>query len=229
MVRAPDIRRRARDLHGRCCVARHGAGRASAEALLEPVMSVFMGPGGHAVCYYVRGGKLSTSSASSRPTSCRRNPGRVKLPWEDLKADFKGWHPIIQTVIDAADQDQCFRWSLHNRPPIRNWSTARVTLLGDSAHPTLPYLAQGAVMAIEDGAVLARALGMTRRFPMRCSFISAIGSIAPRRSSRSRVRTGGYSICRSVAEISAEFAKRDEGADRNNWLYSYNPLKVELV
>ena len=47
------------------------------------------------------------------------------------------------------------------RPPIREWSSKRVTLLGDSAHPSLPYLAQGAAMAIEDAAVLTRALGMT--------------------------------------------------------------------
>ena len=127
---------------------------------LEPVMTVFMGPGGHAVCYYVRGGALINFVGIVETDKPSEESWTVKLPWEELKADYRGWHPIIQTVIDAADRDQCFQWSLHNRPPIYNWSTTRVTLLGDSAHPTLPYLAQGAVMAIEDGAVLARALGM---------------------------------------------------------------------
>src|SRR5271166_2913355 len=127
---------------------------------LPPVMSVFMGPGGHAVCYYLRGGALLNFVGIVETGDVSEESWTLKFPWEDLKADYVGWHPAIQTIIDAADHDQCYRWSLHNRPPIHNWSTRRATLLGDAAHPTLPYLAQGAAMAIEDGAVLTRALSM---------------------------------------------------------------------
>src|SRR6202008_64795 len=84
----------------------------------------------------------------------------VKTPWMNLKNHFKGWHAALQAIIDAADKDQVFLWSLFNRPPIREWSSKRVTLLGDAAHPTLPYLAQGAAMAIEEGAILARTRAM---------------------------------------------------------------------
>src|SRR5258708_39860240 len=100
------------------------------------------------------GGSVETEQVSDESWT-------VKLPWDELKARYRGWHPALQTVIDAADKDQCYRWSLFNRPPIREWSTKRVTVLGDAAHPTLPYLAQGAAMAIEDGAVLTRTLAMT--------------------------------------------------------------------
>ncbi|MGZ5836469.1 MAG: FAD-dependent monooxygenase [Xanthobacteraceae bacterium] len=199
------------------------------KGLLEPVMNVFMGPGGHAVCYYVRSGKLVNFVGIVETAKPSEESWTVKRPWEDLKADYKGWHPIIQTVIDAADRDACFVWALHNRPPIRNWSTARVTLLGDSAHPTLPYLAQGAVMAIEDGAVLVRALGM------RDNIAEALQLYQRNRVDRTaKIVTQSSENRRlfhlpSVAEIRAEFAKRDEGADRNKWFYSYNPLKVELV
>ena len=82
----------------------------------------------------------------------------AKFPWERLKADFAGWHENVQTVIDRSNKDSCFRWSLYYRPPIATWSTRRATLLGDAVHATLPYLAQGACMAIEDAAVLTRAL-----------------------------------------------------------------------
>ena len=129
--------------------------------LLEQVMSVFMGPDGHVVCYYLRGGALLNFVGIVETDHVSEESWTVKLPWDELKAQYRGWHPALQTVIDAADKDQCYRWSLFNRPPIRDWSTKRVTLLGDAAHPTLPYLAQGAAMAIEDGAVLTRALGMT--------------------------------------------------------------------
>ena len=125
---------------------------------LPQVMSVFMGPGGHAVCYYLRGGALLNFVGIIETELASEESWTQKFPWELLKKDYEGWHPAIQTIIDAADHDQCYRWSLHNRPPVRNWSTKRATILGDSAHATLPYLAQGAAMAIEDGAVLARAL-----------------------------------------------------------------------
>ena len=56
------------------------------------------------------------------------------------------------------DPEACFRWALFDRPPMSRWSSGPVTLLGDACHPTLPFMAQGAAMAIEDAAVLARCL-----------------------------------------------------------------------
>jgi salicylate hydroxylase len=129
--------------------------------ILPPVMSVFMGPGGHVVCYYLRSGKLLNFVGLVETDEISEESWTMRFPWERLKADYVGWHPVIQTIIDCANRDECYRWSLHRREPTMNWSTKRVTLLGDSAHPTLPYLAQGAVMSIEDGAVFTRALAMS--------------------------------------------------------------------
>jgi salicylate hydroxylase len=197
--------------------------------LLEPVMSVFMGPGGHAVCYYLRGGALMNFVGIIETDKPSEESWTVKMPWERLKADFHGWHPIIQTIIDEADKDQCFLWSLFNRPPIHNWSTRRVTLLGDSAHPTLPYLAQGAAMAIEDGAVLARSLGLIDSVPdglqlYQRNRVDRTARIVTQSSDNRRL----FHLP-SEAEIRAEFARRNEGADRNTWLYSYNPITVALT
>ena len=196
---------------------------------LEQVMSVFMGPRGHAVCYYLRSGKLLNFVGLIEADEISEESWTVRYPWENLKADFIGWHPIIQTIIDAADKDQCFRWSLFGRPPTMNWSTKRVTLLGDSAHPTLPYLAQGAAMAIEDGAVLMRAL------EMKSDIADALQLYQ-----RNRIDRTAKIVTQSAANrelfhlpsqdaMRAAFAKRDEGEDRNKWLYSYNPLTVPLV
>ena len=66
---------------------------------------------------------------------------------------------MVRAVIDTVDRDQCFRWALNHRAPVRDAGAPRgSTLLGDAVHATLPYMAQGAAMAIEDAAVLARAL-----------------------------------------------------------------------
>ena len=197
--------------------------------LIEPAMTLFLGPGGHAVFYYLRGGRLLNFVGIVETDEVLEESWTVKLPWERLKAEYQGWHPLVHTVIDAADRDQCFRWSLHNRLPIDNWSTARTTLLGDASHATLPYLAQGAVMAIEDGAVLMRALAQ------EASIASALQLYQRNRIPRtSRIVLQSSENRRrfhlgSQAAIRAEFAKVNEGADRNKWLYSYNPLTVELV
>lgn len=197
--------------------------------LLAPVMSVFMGPAGHVVCYYLRAGALLNFVGLIETDEVSEEAWTVKFPWETLKSDFRGWHPIVQTVIDAADRDQCYRWSLHNRPPIMNWSTGRVTLLGDAAHPTLPYLAQGAVMAIEDGAVLMRSLDVSASIP---EALQLYQRNRVDRSARIVTQSSANRVLfhmRSVAEMRAAFARRDEGADRNAWLYSYNPLTVPLT
>lgn len=70
--------------------------------------------------------------------------------------DFEGWHDDVATLIKAIDAH--YKWALMVREPIANWTVGASTLLGDAAHPTLPFLAQGAAMEIEDGVVLARAL-----------------------------------------------------------------------
>jgi salicylate hydroxylase len=197
--------------------------------ILPPVMSVFMGPGGHAVIYYLRSGKVLNFVGLVETDEVSEESWTQKFPWEKLKADYVGWHPVIQTIIDCAEKDQCYRWSLHRREPTMNWSTKRVTLLGDSAHPTLPYLAQGAAMAIEDGAVLTRALAMSENVAealqiyQRNRIDRTARIVTQSTENRTLFHLG------SKEAIRAAFAKRNEGQDRNAWLYSYNPLTVELV
>jgi salicylate hydroxylase len=193
------------------------------------VMSVWMGPGSHVVCYYLRGGALLNFVGLVETEEISEESWTAKFPWERLKADFAGWHENIQTVIDKADKDSCFRWSLYYRPPIASWSTRRATLLGDAVHATLPYLAQGACMAIEDAAVLTRALQSTKEVG------EALQLYERNRIDRtSRIVKGSDANrtlfhMRDQQKLRQAFAVRDEGADRNAWLYSYNPLTVNLV
>src|SRR5258706_2995775 len=196
---------------------------------MDQVMAAWMGPGAHVVCYYLRGGALLNFVGLVETDEVSEESWTARFPWEKLKADFAGWHPDIQTVIDRADKDLCFRWSLYSRPPLTNWSTRRVTMLGDAVHATLPYLAQGAAMAIEDGAVLARALRQS------ATIEDALQLYPRHRIERTTRIVKGSSANRALfhmrdqAELRRAFAARDEGASRNAWLYSYNPLTVELI
>jgi salicylate hydroxylase len=196
---------------------------------MEQVMMVWMGPGRHVVAYYLRAGTLVNFVGLVETDEVSEESWTAKFPWEKFKADFAGWHGDVQTIIDAADREGCYRWSLHNRPPVRNWSTARVTLLGDAVHPTLPYLAQGACMAIEDGAVLTRALDQADSIPAALQLYQRNRvDRTVRIVDQSRAKRTLFHL-RTVDEIRASFAQQDQGADRNAWLYSYNPLTVSLV
>ena len=134
---------------------------------METVVSNFVGPNKHAVVYYLRKQKLANlvgvvdNKSWKDRSSMAESSWTSVSPWQELKADFEGWHPIVQTLIDAMDMDQCYRWALYNQKPFSNWSSSRVTLLGDAAHATLPFMASGAAMAIEDARILQRALGQT--------------------------------------------------------------------
>jgi salicylate hydroxylase len=199
------------------------------ENFMDQVMAVWLGPGRHAVCYYIRGGALLNFVGAVETDDVAEESWTAKFPWEIFKADFQGWHEDIQTIIDLADRDACYRWSLFRRPVVKGWSTDRATILGDAAHATLPYLAQGAAMAIEDGAVLTRALAQGEDIAGALSLYER-----NRRDRTARVVDQSNENRRlfhlnSVDYIRAAFAKLDMGADRNDWLYSYNPLKVELI
>ena len=75
---------------------------------------------------------------------------------EECLADYAGWHADVHTMIRHIETP--YKWALMARDPMARWSLGRVTLLGDACHPMLPFLAQGANSAIEDGYILSRAL-----------------------------------------------------------------------
>jgi 6-hydroxynicotinate 3-monooxygenase len=83
----------------------------------------------------------------------------VQSSREEMEAAFVGYHPIVQALI--ASTDEVTKWPLLNRNPLPLWSSGRMVLLGDACHPMKPHMAQGAAMAIEDAAMLARCLAET--------------------------------------------------------------------
>ena len=77
---------------------------------------------------------------------------------QEFLDQYEDFHPDVLGLIRAAPADTLIKWGLFVRLPIEVWSRGRVALLGDAAHPILPFLGLGAALAIEDGVVLARAL-----------------------------------------------------------------------
>jgi salicylate hydroxylase len=192
------------------------------------VSSIWCGPQNHAVMYYMRSGQvLNFVGCVERPWE--EESWTSRKPWEELDQDYAGWHPIVRAAIENADRDQCFRWALNNRQPVMNWCTDRVALLGDAVHPTLPYMAQGAAMAIEDAAVLSRALQLD--LPLAEALQVFQNHRAPRaaRVVRESTEMGDLYHIADAQQMKQAFKDRNIAASRNNWLYPYDPMNVDLM
>jgi salicylate hydroxylase len=116
----------------------------------------WLGPAGHVLHYPVRRGELMNFIAFVERTDWSVESWTVAGTIEELADDFRGWHSDVHEIIRNIDVP--YKWALWVRPPMDRWSKGHVTLLGDACHPTLPFLGQGAVMAIEDAYVLAGCL-----------------------------------------------------------------------
>ena len=114
------------------------------------------GPGGHVVTYPLRRGDVLNFVGVTERDDWRVESWTEAGTTEECLADFAGWHQDVRRIIAAIGTP--FKWALLGRAPLPCLVEGRVALLGDAAHPMLPFLAQGANMAIEDGTILARCL-----------------------------------------------------------------------
>ena len=126
---------------------------AIAHLQLERVTGVWMGPNRSIVQYYVSAGRTFNWIGISRSPLPARESWLAVGDIKDALADYTGWHPTIRTVIRLTST--VLRQALYDREPLPDWSVGRVALLGDAAHPMLPFYAQGAAQSIEDAYVLA--------------------------------------------------------------------------
>ena len=123
----------------------------------NPTACAWFGPGRHAVTYRLGAkGDLVNFVGVVEREDWQEEGWSMRGETADALKDFKGWHPAITRVIEKADT--LHRWALFDRKPLSRWTDGRVALMGDAAHPMLPFLAQGAAMAVEDAWVLAEVL-----------------------------------------------------------------------
>ena len=140
------------------CVAYRGLVPAERVAHLDLPLEAqnWMGPGKHLVHYFVSARRLVNVVCIIEQDAWTRESWTDKGEVADVLAAYEGWHSQATTLIGALHET--FKWALFDRPPLPRWSVGRITLLGDSCHPMLPMMAQGAAQSIEDGATLAMCL-----------------------------------------------------------------------
>ena len=194
----------------------------------------WVGPGGHVVHYPLRAGKVMNFVGALERSDWQVESWSARGTNEELAADFAGWHDDVHALIRYIPLP--FKWALMVRPPMDRWTVGRVTLLGDACHSMVPFLAQGANMAIEDGYILARAL---TEGPGDISARLLLYENARRERTRRAVEGSANNIQRFHNKVLADPAKAREYVDREwagqpvaeryEWLFRYDVTTASLA
>ena len=199
----------------------------------EPYGTNWVGPGAHVVQYPLRQGALMNFVGAIEGNRWEIESWSERGTREECLGDFVGWHEEVQAMIHAIEVP--YKWVLKVRDPMDTWSQGSVTLLGDACHPTLPFLAQGAAMAMEDGYMLARAMAL-------CPTDAAQGFAryeAVRKERTARVVKGSaantqrfHNPALAHAQGAAEYVEREWNEarvkERYEWLFKYDIDAVAL-
>ncbi len=195
--------------------------------------TVWVGPNGHAVHYPLRGGEVMNFVATAERDDWQVESWNAEGTKEEFRADFEGWDKDIQILIEAAPSQ--FKWALMVRPPLQTWAEGRTALLGDACHPTLPLLAQGAVMAIEDAVVLSKCLDQYADDPERAlrryeEIRSPVANRKVQGANENLRRFHNEAFLQ--AETAAEFINTEWGRDaileRYDWIFRDDVTRIEV-
>ena len=118
--------------------------------------TTWLGPHGAVVVYLVRRGELVNVVAHYDNDTWTEESWIRECDRQEVIDNYAGWHESLLRLFAASEKH--YKWALYDRDPLPQWTKGRATILGDAAHPMLPYLGQGACQAMEDGCVLAAAL-----------------------------------------------------------------------
>ena len=200
--------------------------------LQAPVGTNWVGPGAHVITYPVRGGQLMNVVGIIEKDGWRGESWTEQGTHEELLRDFGHWHEDVCELMRKIEQP--FKWALLGRTPQPGWAQGAICLVGDSAHPTLPFLAQGANMAIEDAAVMARCLAAhptaTEAFAKFESLRWQRTADIVNRSSDNAKRFHNPMLSdasKAVDYVSTEW-EPEKVRRRYDWLFEYDALKVAL-
>jgi salicylate hydroxylase len=203
------------------------------ERLRRPYGVNWIGAGGHVVHYPLRGGELMNFNACIERPDWQVESWTERGTTEECRNDFKGWHDDLHALFKCVPTPH--KWALFHRKPLERWTAGRVTLLGDACHSMMPFLAQGAVMALEDGLVLARALeqsgenievGLARYEEARRGRTHRVVE----RSAENVIRFHNPRLADptgAVAYVEQEW-RGDRISDRYDWLFTYDAAAVAL-
>lgn len=203
------------------------------ETITRTAGTFWLGPGAHIVTYPVRRGEFLNFIGIINRDDWTVESWTAQGTTEECLSDFTGWHGDVQAMVRGIAIP--YKWALVVREPLTAWTSNRVSLLGDAAHSTLPLLAQGANMSLEDGLVLARCLAKhDGDLPAGLKSYEA----ARRERTTKIVRASADQLHRNTtdalrdpataeAHIEAEWQKNRVN-DRYDWVYGYDATQAPI-
>ena len=194
-----------------------------------PVAEVHMGPGRHVVSYPLPGGLRNVVAVEERSAWAEEGWSHSDHPG-NLRGAFAGFSPRVKGWLEAVDE--CFLWGLFRHRVADRWWDRQQVLLGDAAHPTLPFLAQGANMALEDAWALNAAIGMGTLTPGLAQYQDQRRARVLRVVDAATANARNYHLKSAPARFAAHSVLRLAGAvapaqplRRFDWLYGYDVTK----
>jgi salicylate hydroxylase len=203
------------------------------EHLHRMVGTNWLGPRGFMLHYPVRRGELMNFVSVVERDDWQVESWVVAGTTGELANDFAGWHADVRTLIESIETP--YKWALMVRGPMEIWSRGRITLLGDACHPTLPFLGQGAVMAIEDAYILAACLEKYSADPAKA--FSRYEEIrrdrtanVVRKAQENRAMAFEPRLADedAVAEVVALDWMKVRVRERLDWLYNYDATSIPI-
>lgn len=155
----------------------------------------WVGPGRSLITYWVRPKQLYSVLASVPADEVHRESWTESGDIEDLRRSFSGLEPRAQRMMDQIDS--AFVTGMYYRNPIERWTFGRITLMGDAAHPMVPFLAQGACQGMEDAWTLASILGRNDGQSIEAALVEYEQRRRPRTT---RVQSGARAMVKMVHE-----------------------------
>ena len=203
------------------------------EHLHRLVGTTWLGPRGFVLHYPVRRAEFMNFVSVVERDDWQVESWVVAGTRSELANDFAGWHRDVQALIESIDIP--YKWALMVRGPMAQWSRGRITLLGDACHPTLPFLGQGAVMAIEDAYIVAACIAKYFRDP--ATAFSRYEEIrrertanVVRRAQENRAMAFEPRLAdeNAVAEVVALDWLNTRRSERLDWLYNYDATSIPI-
>ena len=174
--------------------------------------------------YLIRNGALVNVVAIGKSDRWREEGWNTPASITEFLEEYGDFHPDVTGLIRHAPRDNLIKWGLFTRPPISDWSLGRIILVGDAAHPILPFLGLGAALAMEDGVVLARALEATPD-PIRA--FAAYQTARHNRVEDVRVRTIRQGEIIQAADPDRQDMNQSPSQDRR--MFDYDPCTIPIV
>jgi salicylate hydroxylase len=185
------------------------------DAYPADAMRIWVGESKHFVVYPVRAGELLNYVGFVSSDSALRESWSAPGDPAALAAHFAGWDPVIGQIIAAISGPggSGFQWGMYDRAPLPRWSSGRLILLGDAAHPMLPHLGQGVNQALEDAVALAALLGASTSSPAVPRALAAYEGL--RRDRTARIQLGSR-------RQGAGFDRSGSQLIDQRWIYEYD-------